>query len=575
MPDPLGLRIGGRYRLERRLARGRGAELYLAERKGRAYALKLLDPGTHATGSSLRHRYVVPVHEVDLDRTTERLYVVMDLVEGYPLSDLIRQGPLSVPRATRLMRQALQALEAAHAQGLVHGHLSPGKILVLGAGAPEEEVRLLGFGLASEVGLTRPAEPGFAEQVEELRKRIRRRDRRLQTTVRLPPPRRPVVNQRSPVGAMLYAAPELLLERPFDHRADLYSIAAILYELLSGRPPIEPSPRAEDQEQDLRLAIEGRDPSPLHEEFANVPREVSEILLQSLSKAPGDRPRNARELRRSLRRALDRVPVNLGPVREPAAPPPLTVIPETAPAKPSLVIRPQDLGATGGRGPTSVRLLFAASLGCAILSLLFIASLSGTRDPFLPVEHPRDRPAWSGSATVMNPPKGVVTWTRELEVYQAHKDGSHLAPVGSPTLVFMGRHEVTWGQYLRYCEQEKVQPPLGAGAPLAPVTSVTLAEAADYCAWAGGRLPTEEEFRAAAGEARDLSTKPVLREVLDSARRKDPQGTYDLRANADEWLASGMVGTANGVVTPPPDAPQRDPQRGFRVVIDLEASEEQ
>jgi len=574
MSDPLGLRIGGRYRLERRLARGRGAELYLASRGGSSYALKLLDPGTHATGSSLRHRYVVPVHEVDIDRTTERLYVVMDLIEGYPLSDLIRQGPLSPPRATRLIRQVLQALEAAHDQGLVHGHLSPGKILVLGAGAPEEEIRLLGFGLASEVGLTRPAEPGFKEQVEDLRKRIRRRDRRLQTSVRLPPPRRPVVNRRSPVGAMLYASPELLLERPFDHRADLYSVAAILYELLSGRPPLEPSPRAEDQEQDLRLAIEARAPSLLHEEFAHVPRDVSEILAQTLSKAPGDRPKNARELRRSLRRALDRVPVHLGPVRGPAAPPPLTVVPEKAPAKPSLVIRPQDLGAAG-RGATSVRLLFAAGLGCGFLALLFSVSLSGARDPFVPVDHKRDRPAWSGSATVMNMEDANVTWTRFPEVYQARKDGSYLVSRGTPPTYYMGRHEVTWGQYLRYCADEGLPIPYGAGSALSPVTSVTHTEARAYCAWAGARLPTEEEFGEAAGGVEDESTMKVLHEVLDEdAWRKDPHGTFDLRANADEWLASGKVGTATGVVNPPgPD--ERDPRRGFRIVIDLKSNEEQ
>ena len=572
MSDPLGLRIGGRYRLERRLARGRGAELYLASRGGNSYALKLLDPGSQATGSSLRHRYVVPVHEVDIDRTTERLYVVMDLVEGYPLSDLIRQGPLSLPRATRLMRQVLQALEAAHHQGLVHGHLSPGKILVLGAGAPEEEVRLLGFGLASEVGLTRPAEPGFKEQVEDLRQRIRRRDRRLQTKVRLPPPRRPVVNRRSPVGAMLYAAPELLFERPFDHRADLYSVAAILYELLSGRPPLEPSPQAEDQEQDLRLAIEGRAPALLHEELASVPREVSEILAQTLSKAPGDRPNDARELRRSLRRALDRVPVHLGPVRSPVTPPPLTILPEKAPAKPSLVIRPQDLG-EGGRASTSIRLLFAAGLGCGFLALLFSVSLNGARDPFMPVDHQRDRPAWSGSATVMSP-EDSVAWTKLPEVYQARKDGSYVVSQGTPPAYYLGRHEVTWGQYARYCAAQGIPVPPGAGSALSPVTSVTLSEAKAYCVWAGGRLPTEEEFKSAAGEPQPESTITLLREVLDEAKQKDPHGTYDLRANADEWLASGMVGKGSGVEIPPPQTPERDPRRGFRLVIDIKDNEE-
>lgn len=571
MPDPLGLRIGGRYRLERRLARGRGAELYLAERRGRRYALKLLDPGTQATGSSLRHPYVVPVHEVDLDRTTERLYVVMDLVEGYPLSELLRQGPLPAQRATRLMRQVLQALEAAHGQGLVHGHLAPGKILVLGAGAPEEEVRLLGFGLASEVGLTRPAEPGFEQQVEALRKRIRRRDRRLQTAVRLPPPRRPVVNRRSPVGAMLYAAPELLLERPFDHRADLYSVAAILYELLSGRPPIEPSPHAADPEQDLRLAIEGRQPALLHEELAGVPRELSEVLDRTLSKAPGDRPRDARELRRALRRSLDRVPVNLGPVREPSAPPPLTIVPEQISPKKSLVIRPQDLG--GGRGPTSVRLLFAAGLACGFLALFLSVGLNGARDPFLPVDHTRDRPAWSGSATVMFLPQGV-TWTTEREVYQARKDGSHLVTFGAPVVGLVGRYEVTWGQYLRYCGAEGKEAPLGAGDALAPVTSLTLIEAKAYCAWAGGRLLTEEEFALIAGDSVEETSTTLVRGVLDEAKRADPKGTFDLRANADEWLASGRVAKASGVVTPAPGAPERDPRRGFRLVLDLKGSDE-
>ena len=260
------------------------------------------------------------------------------------------------------------------------------------------------------------------------------------------------------------------------------------------------------------------------------------------------------------------MPVNLAPVREPATPPPLTIVPEKI-AKPSLVIRPQDLGASGGP-PTSVRLLFASALGCALLALLFVATLDGRRDPFLKVEHDRDRPAWSGSATIMDLPKGAITWTTETEVYQAMRDGSLLAPVGSPT-IFMSRHEVTWGQYLRYCEQAERDPPVGAGAPLAPVTSVTHAEAKAYCLWAGGRLPTEREFEQVAGEPREAATTPVLREVLDDAKVKDPQGTFDLRANADEWLESGRVAKPDAVITPGDEGPERDPRRGFRLVIDI------
>ena len=567
MADPLlGMPIGGRYRLTRRLARGRGADLYLAKRNGRAYALKLLDPGVEAGASSLRHPFVVPVHEVDLDRTTERVYVVMDLIEGYPLGHLTRQGPLSVARATRLMRQVLQGLEAAHAVGLVHAHLSPKKILVLGAGAPEEEVRVLGFGLASEVSLSRPAEAGFKARVERLRRRIKKRDSRLVTSVRLQPPRRHAANREAARGAMLYAAPEVVLERAFDARADLYAVGAILYELLSGSPPFQPSAGSKDPEAELRLQAEGRAPRPLHGWISGVPRELSEVLERVLSKAPGDRPRAARDLRKELRRAQDRVPVSLGPVRSPSAPPPLTVLP-TEPKPTRLVIKPQDLG--GERSPLSVRLLGGAGLLCGFFALGLTLFFGGDRDPFLPVGHKRARTAWSGSAAIMTLPENV-TWTEKVDVYQAMKDGSLLVWLAGPKAprvgAFLGRHEVTWGQYLRYCEATETKPPLGPGDGLAPVTSVTLAEAEKYCTWAGGRLPREAEyFRATYGLTTPSESTLEIRSVLDKDKLADLAGAYDFRANAEEWLSSGQVAHVGSLTSV--DTESSSPRRGFRLAI--------
>ena len=569
MSELTGLRIGGRYRLVRRLKRGLGADLYLAERGGRAYALKLLDAGSRAAGISLRHRHVVALHDVGFDPTTERDYVVMDLVEGHSLDALTREGPLPPARALRLIQQILSALDAAHQEGLVHGHLSPAKVLVLGAGAPEEEVRVLGFGLATEVNLAPPVSVDFADQARRLRARITRRGMRTRTRLR-PLQRRRVPQQVK--GALLYAAPEVVCERACDRRADLYSIGALLYELLTGRPPLQPPTGGENPEVELRLAIEGQLPTPLAQLRPGIPVELSDLVAASLAKSPADRPASAREFSKALRVAQRMIPVSLVLPGQPAPTQPVSITLAPPPEKPAkLVIRSKDL-----RDPSAlpVALLIAGAVVFLLGALTLALTLRGETDPFRPPGKSRDRVAWAGSAAVTLPPPGV-TWSANLEfVYQGVQDGSLLvwqqrpdAPITSQTRpdgVFLGRHEVTVGQFGRYCASVGQVPPVSDAGALAPVTSVTLAEAAAYCRWAGGRLPSAQEVQLAAGPTLDQSQLEPLRNVLPG-QNGGPGGVFDLHGNAAEWLEDGGILGPSAFELAPPDS--RDPRRGFRLAI--------
>jgi len=106
-------------------------------------------------------------------------------------------GPLAARVALHAIRGALQALAYAHARGIVHRDIKPENIMV----TPDGQVKVTDFGLALAKGDVRLTQEGMI------------------------------------VGTVLYLAPEVVMEQPYDNRADLYAIGAVLYELLTGRPP--------------------------------------------------------------------------------------------------------------------------------------------------------------------------------------------------------------------------------------------------------------------------------------------------------------------------------------------------
>src|SRR6266699_4886996 len=182
----------------------------------------------------------------------------MELVPGANLAQLVqREGPLTLERAVRLLDEALSALEQAHAQGLVHRDLKPENMLI----EPDGRLRITDFGLALAL----------------------RGDRFGGATSRS--------------GTPQFAAPEQLLGERVDPRTDLYSLGAVAYFALLGRPPFDGiSPEA-------ILAQQTTDKLPrLTEQRPDVPRELEEVLRGAVASAPDDRYPTAHAFREAVER---------------------------------------------------------------------------------------------------------------------------------------------------------------------------------------------------------------------------------------------------------------------------------
>ncbi|EST32773.1 serine/threonine-protein kinase [Streptomyces roseochromogenus] len=294
----IGAEIAG-YRVERELGRGGMAVVYQAKdlRLGRTVALKLLAP-QYTRNDAFRRRFtqesrvaaaidhpnIVPVFEAgEFDGL---LYIAMCYVSGQDLRALIDQeGRLPVAVALRMAAQLASALDAAHARELVHRDVKPGNVLVAKVVDSDhpEHVYLTDFGLAKKsLSLT-----GFTTAGEF-------------------------------VGTLDYVAPERIAGRPVDGRADLYSLACVVHEMLTGAPPF----RREDQ-LELLWAHQYDPPPALSEERPDIPAAADAVLRRALAKAPDDRYDSCLEFVAALRDAVaEPVPRRRTPTAVDRVPPP-------------------------------------------------------------------------------------------------------------------------------------------------------------------------------------------------------------------------------------------------------------
>jgi serine/threonine protein kinase, bacterial len=201
----------GPYRLRRLVGRGGMGDVYEAEDtvRERVVALKLMsqtlsnDPVFRSrmqrearTAGRLQEPHVVPIH--DFGEIEGQLYVDMRLIDGKDLATtLSRYGPLTPPRAVAIVRQIGSALDAAHAAGVLHRDVKPENILISG----DDFAYLVDFGIASATSDEKLTQIG--------------------TTV----------------GTVKYMAPERFSESEVGYRADIYALACVLYECLTGSPP--------------------------------------------------------------------------------------------------------------------------------------------------------------------------------------------------------------------------------------------------------------------------------------------------------------------------------------------------
>jgi len=288
--------LSDRYEIEREVGAGGMATVYLARdvRHQRRVALKVLRPDLAATlgpdrflqevrvTANLQHPHILPLF--DSGETDGFLWYVMPFVEGESLRDrLAREGELPVPDAVRLLRDVVDALAAAHRLGVVHRDIKPENILLSGRHALVAD-----FGVAKAV-----TEATGRHQL---------------TTMGVA------------LGTPTYMAPEQAAAEPtIDHRADLYAVGAMGYELLTGRPPITgSSPR------EVLTAQVTRIPEPVTQHRPAVPPALETLLMRCLEKRPADRWQSAAELLAQLEAVLTpsggMTPTGMQPVTAGSAP---------------------------------------------------------------------------------------------------------------------------------------------------------------------------------------------------------------------------------------------------------------
>ena len=265
--DHISAALSGSYRVEREVGVGGMATVYLAHdlKHDRKVALKILRPElTAAMGTDrfpreihiiaqLQHPHILPLY--DSGEVQGFLYYVMPYVEGESLrAKLARTGPLPINEAVRLLHEITDALAYAHARGIVHRDIKPDNVMISGRHAAVTD-----FGVAKAVS---------ASAGDKL------------TTVGIA------------VGTPQYMAPEQAMAEPnIDHRADLYALGVMGYEMLTGHPPFEGA-----SAQAVLSAHVMEKPKDVRERRANVPPLLAEALLRCLAKNAADRWQSADEL---------------------------------------------------------------------------------------------------------------------------------------------------------------------------------------------------------------------------------------------------------------------------------------
>ena len=282
----LGQRIS-HYRIESELGRGGMGVVYRAhdERLDRPVALKVLTERDTGPGelrarvlaearasAALNHPGIITIYEAGEEGPL--VFLVMELVTGETLRVLMGESPFEAAAAARLGVQIAEALEAAHERGRIHGDIKPENVVV----GPDGRAKLLDFGLA----------------------RTRVQHTVSQTMTASAPP----VTDPQLAGTLAYLAPEILRGEPSDHRADLFSLGVLLYELVEQRRPF-PGP-------DAPLVMMQILQSPARP-CDSAPAELARIILRLLEKQPAARYPSARELRQDLRTFLAALDQGMAP----------------------------------------------------------------------------------------------------------------------------------------------------------------------------------------------------------------------------------------------------------------------
>jgi serine/threonine-protein kinase len=214
--------------------------------------------------AALQHPHIVPV--LSSGETDGLPFFIMPFVEGESLRIRLGRGPLSVREAVSILKDVARALVYAHGRGIIHRDIKPDNILLSGGSATVTD-----FGVAKALSASRDAARPASSSAT-------------------------ITGIGTSIGTPAYMAPEQAAGDPAtDHRADLYALGIVGYEMLVGAPPF--SGRSPQQ---LLAAQLTEPPPPINSRRYDVPQALAALIMQLLEKEPAKRPRNATEVTRAL-----------------------------------------------------------------------------------------------------------------------------------------------------------------------------------------------------------------------------------------------------------------------------------
>jgi len=274
----IGQLIGGRYRVTGVLGEGGMGIVYVGEQQMgstvRKVAIKTLhqhlskDPSVLArfhrecgTVAQLEHPNTIKFY--DFGATADgTLYIAMEFVAGRSLADAIQEGPMAPDRVVKIMRQVCGALDEAHMQGIIHRDLKPENVVLTNRAGETDFVKVLDFGIAART------ESADAQKEAKL------------------------TQQGMVLGTPPYMSPEQFTGKALDARSDIYSLAVMSYELLTGKLPFE-------ADTPWQWATQHMTAQPIPFEVSapskNIPETMRAAILRGLAKDRDQRPSTARE----------------------------------------------------------------------------------------------------------------------------------------------------------------------------------------------------------------------------------------------------------------------------------------
>jgi serine/threonine-protein kinase len=335
----------GKYRIVDKLGRGGMGTVYKAvdETLDREVAIKVLNPdltdadllkrfrGEAVTLARLNHPGIATIYE--LHHQQDDLLMVMEFVRGETFHDLTdRLGAIAPPQAAHLCMQVLDALGHAHRAGVVHRDLKPANLMITESGA----VKIMDFGIARVLGSEHFTHGGYM------------------------------------MGTPAYMAPEQVLGREIDGRADLYSIGVVLYRLLTGRLPFNADTAISMVQMQISEA-----PTPILSLKPDLPAWCTRVIERALAKSPSDRFQSAEEFRSALLTAVTPQALGEMPTLATPTPPGMTIDPDATLPHRTPVVRTSPSAAVPVTTPT-IRGVMAAPPPTPTASTVPPAERTGT-----------------------------------------------------------------------------------------------------------------------------------------------------------------------------------------------------